>query len=458
MVVAQAAQIDALRAEVAALKAEVAQLRRQLGSNSRNSSKPPSSDSPFVKPQSRSLRGTSGRKQGGQDGHPGATLSQVQVPDEVVTHEPVTCAGCGSGLEDADPAGVEARQVFDLPPVQAVVTEHRLASRTCACGITTTALAPAGVTAPVQYGPGVQAAVVYLYAGQFLSKHRTARALSDLLGIPLSSGTVAAMTARAAGGLDEFLGTVTEKIAAAQVAHFDETGLRVEGKLRWVHSASTPAFSLITVHDKRGRAGIDAAGVLPGFTGIAVHDAWAPYDTYDTVAGHQLCGAHLLRELQAITDTVAEGQWYWAGQAADALRDLNRVVSAARAADGTHDSLDPVAVRDARRRYWHAVQIGITDTAGRENKLIAKHNALARRMRDRQTDYLRFVTDPRVPFDNNAAEREIRMIKLRQKISGTLRTMTGAEHFTRIRSYLATATKHGLNHPEALRQHASRNT
>ena len=296
--------------------------------------------------------------------------------------------------------------MFDLPPIRAFVTEHQLMSRTCSCGTTTTAAAPAGVSAPTQYGPRVTAAVVYLYAGQFLSKHRTACAISDLLGVPLSAGTVAAMTARTAGGLDAFMTLVAERVAAAEVAHFDETGLRVDGRLRWVHSASTGRYSLITVHDKRGRAGMDAAGVMPVFTGVAVHDAWAPYDTYDQVGGHQLCGAHLLRELNAVTDTAAEGEWCWAGQTGDALRELNRLVSAARAVDGTHTTLDHDAVQDARRRYWHAVQIGITETAGRETKLTGKHNALARRMRDRHADYLRFVNDARVPFDNNAAERD----------------------------------------------------
>lgn len=223
LVVAQAAQIDVLRAEavvlraeVVALRAEVVELRRQLGSNSRNSSRPPSSVSPFVKPAPRSLRGKSGRKPGGQDGHPGRTLSQVPVPDEVITHEPDACDGCGAGLAGAVPAGVERRQVFDLPPIRAFVTEHQFLSRTCACGTTTTAAAPVGVSAPVQYGPRITAAVVYLYAGQFLSKHRTACAISDLLGVPLSAGTVAAMTARTAGGLDEFKTLVTERIAAAR--------------------------------------------------------------------------------------------------------------------------------------------------------------------------------------------------------------------------------------------------
>jgi transposase len=176
----------------------------------------------------------------------------------------------------------------------------------------TTAEAPAGVDAPVQYGPNVAAIVVYLYVGQFLSKDRTARALTELFGIPISPGTVAAMTARAAAGLDTFTGQVRDRLADAQVAHFDETGLRVPGRLHWVHSASTDKYVPITVHDKRGVQAMDAAGVLPRFTGVAVHDGWAPYDTY-TQATHARCNAHLLRELQAVLDhhTATGGQRAW---------------------------------------------------------------------------------------------------------------------------------------------------
>ncbi len=206
-------------------------------------------------------------------------------------HEPGRCAGCGGGLADAIEVGVERRQVFDLPPITVRVTEHQLVTRRCACGAATCGRPPDGVTAPVQYGPRSTAIILYLYLGQFLSKKRTAQALTELFGTPVSPGTIATMTARAAGRLDRFCDLVRGGIAAAEVAHFDETGFRVDGQLRWVHSASTERFSLITVHDKRGRAAMDATGVLPGFAGAAVHDAWAPYDCY-TRATHALCNAH----------------------------------------------------------------------------------------------------------------------------------------------------------------------
>ena len=293
-------------------------------------------------------------------------------------------------------------EVFDIPPISVRVSEHQLIKRRCGCGTVTSAQAPEGVSAPVQYGPRITAIIVYLYVGQFLSKKRTAAALAELFGTPVSQGTVAAMTTRAAGGLGGFLEWTRANLAAAEVVNFDETGLRVEGKLRWVHSASTGKYSLIFVHDRRGTKGMDAAGVLPEFAGIAVHDVWAPYDTY-TSCTHALCGAHVLRELQAVTDLTEEGHWCWATQAGDALRELNELVNDALAACTNPDAptlegLDPAALAAAIHRYRSAALLGVQATGARTSKLMGKHNALARRLIDRQDDYLRFTRDPRVPL------------------------------------------------------------
>jgi hypothetical protein len=327
------------------------------------------------------------------------------------------------------------------------VTEHQLIARRCACGATTCGAAPEGVGAPVQYGPRVTAIILYLYIGQFLSKERTAQALAELFGTPVSEATVAAMTRRGAAGLGEFTALVRDRIADAAVAGFDETGLRVAGTLHWVHCARTGKHTLITCHPKRGKQGIDAAGVLGRFRGVAVHDAWASYDTY-LDAEHQLCCAHALRELQAVADTDPEAEWCWATQAANALVAMQRLVGEAIAADA--EAIDPGALAEQVRRYRSAVRIGITSTAARSSPTMRKHNALARRLRDRQDDYLRFTGDWRIPPDNNGSERDIRMIKLRQKVSGCLRTLTGAQQFCTIRSYLSTAAKHGLHFFEVL--------
>ena len=272
--------------------------------------------------------------------------------------------------------------------------------------------------------------------------------MAELFGTPLSDATVAAMAARAADGLDGFLTEVGDRIAAAEVAGFDETGLRVAGKLHWVHCARTGKYTLITCHPKRGTKGIDAAGVLGRFGGVAVHDAWAPYDTYAD-AEHQLCCAHAQRELAAVAEAAGPDlDWCWATQAGDALVAMQKLIAAPITTDA--DTVDTDALAEQVRLYRSAVQIGINSTAARSDKVMRKHNALARRLRDRQDDYLRFTTDRRIPPDNNGSERDIRMIKLRQKVSGCLRTPTGAQQFCAIRSYLSTAAKHGRNFLDTL--------
>ena len=441
------AENTALRALVEKLQAEVAELKRQLGQNSQNSSRPPSTDSPFTKPAPKSLRRRSGRNPGGQPGHRGSTLELVDNPNETLHHEPGPCTGCGGDLTDAPLVGVERRQVFDLPPIRAQVIEHRLNARRCACGTTTCAAAPSGVTAPVSYGPRITAIILYLYAGQFLSKNRTAQALAELFGAPVSEGTVATMSERAADGLDGFLCQVKDRLADAEAAGFDETGLRVAGSLHWVHCARTDNYTLITCHPKRGREAMDDAGVLPQFRGIAVHDAWAPYDTYLAPA-HQLCCAHALRELQGVVDIAADPHGCWGARAGEALTAMQRLVNHAAAAGA--ETVDPDALAEQVQLFRGAIQLGITETAPRSDKIMRKHNALARRLLDRQDDYLRFTTDWRIPPDNNGSERDIRMIKLRQKVSGCMRTLTGAKQFCAIRSYLSTAAKNGQHFFDAL--------
>ena len=439
---------DQLSAALARATERIAELEARAGKNPRNSSKPPSSeglDKPAPKP--RSLRRKTGRKPGGQDGHEGKTLRQVASPDHEVPHEPGCCAGCQRSLAGRPITGVERRQQFDLPPLKVEVTEHQLIERECVCGQRTRGSAPDGVAAPVQYGPRIAAIVVYLYVGQFLSKKRTAQALAELFGTPLSEGTVAEVTKRAAGRLDGFLDDVRDRLVEAEVVGFDETGLRVEGKLHWVHCARTDKYTLVICHPRRGREGIEALGVLPRFGGIAVHDAWAPYDTYAD-PDHQLCCAHALRELQGVADCGPAGSWCWATQAADALVGMQRLVS--EAVEQDRDAVEPAALAAQIAAYRSAAVIGVNQTAARSSKLMRKHNALAHRLIDRQDDYLRFTTDWRLTADNNGSERDIRMIKLRQKVSGCLRTLTGAKQFCALRSYLSTAAKHGLHFFEAL--------
>lgn len=440
-------EIAELRMQLSAVQSQLADLAAQVKANSRNSSRPPSSDG-LGKPAPKSLRGKSGRKPGRPKGQPGATMELSDHPDKTVKHRPARCSCCGKSLKNAPVTGTERRQVIDIPPVKAVTTEHQLLTVQCGCGCETKAQAPDGVSAPVQYGPRIMGTGIYLWHGQFLSRDRACRALAEMFGCAPSPGALAAAARKTAGFLAPALAVITRHLIASEVVHFDETGFRTAGRLAWVHSASAGKFALFTVHAKRGKDGMRAAGVLPHFRGIAVHDAWAPYDTFEDVAGHALCGAHVMRELVAVTETGTDLDKAWAQQAIDALLALNEAADAARAAG--RDAID-AETRDKHEDWYRkAAETGIALNVARQGKLQQKRNALATRMKDREDDYLRFARDLRVPFSNNAAEQEIRMSKLRIKISGCMRSMGGAEEFCALRSYLATAAHHGVGALDAL--------
>jgi transposase len=431
---------------IAALEARVAELERRLGKDSSNSSKPPSSDG-LRKPPRAERRATerATRRPGKQPGAPGAHLAQVAEPDEVVWHAPGRCGGCGADLADAPVVGVEARQVFDLPPLRLLASEHRAERRRCGCGTTTAAAFPNHVRAAACYGPGVRALVCYLCVHQHLPIDRAAQLLADVLGAPLATGTLAAVLTEGAAGLDGFVEVVRARLAGAPVAHFDETGARVAGRLHWVHSASTSRLTLLSVHAKRGKVAMDAAGVLPSFQGVAVHDGWSPYWRYEVA--HALCGAHLLRELEAVGELPGQG---WAPGMAELLADAKGVADRARAA-GAGRVDDEVRDRLHARYQWllaagHAANPPPRPRSPRRGRLrrSAAANLLAR-LDGRRDEVLRFLDDLRVPFDNNQAERDIRMVKLQQKISGCWRTLAGAQAFLTVRSYIQTARKHGRN-------------
>ena len=361
-------------------------------------------------------------------------------------HEPGACAGCGSALTaEGPPARIVRRQVFDIPKITVRVVEHRLLSRRCACGTVTAAAGPAGVTAPVSYGPHAAAIAVYLVLGQHLPVERTASLLTEVFGTPMSTGTVAAWTARSAAGLAPFTAAAVAALTGAELVHADETGLRVAGRLHWLHVACSDRFTALFCHRKRGKEAIDAAGVLPGFTGTLVHDAFAPYAHYPA-ATHALCNAHLLRELIAVVDhhlarpspssgAVPAG-WCWAQQIIDGLLALKSITD-------TGTLPDPEVLAASRRLIISAAWIGAAADTAPPGAVGRRHRALARRIRRRIEDYLRFASDLRVPFDNNPAERDIRMVKVKQKVSGCMRTLAGAQDFAAMRSYLATAAKHG---------------
>lgn len=455
-----AALVARLEVRIVEQDAEIAELKRRLAANSRNSSRPPSSDGLSKAPVKKSLRRPSGRKPGGQPGHEGGRLEAVADPDAVLTHVPGCCAGCGGDLSGAAVEGSEHRQVFDLPEIALRVTEHVAERRRCGCGHLTTAAFPAGVSAPAQYGPGVRALAIYLIARQHLPYQRTAELFADWLGTPVSTGTLASFVARGAGDLQPFLDEVHRQLLISPVAHFDETGARVQGRLRWLHASSTATLTLYALHDKRGHEGIDHAGVLPRFRGVAVHDGLKAYRRY-TNAVHALCNAHHLRELQAAIEQDPASAQSWARHMDRLLRDLQGAVLTAT--EHGHEHLDVLQLAG-----YHAAYQQIIATGYRENPLntirtgrrgfIAQtptRNLLCR-MDAHREDVLRFAHDFQVPFDNNLVERDIRMVKLQQKISGCWRTSTGADQFLALRAYLSTARKQGRDILDALTRLAAR--
>jgi len=440
-----AVRVAALEAENATLRRENATLRAQLGTNSHNSSKPPSSDGPGIKPHPKSQRVRSGRKPGGQPGHPGHTLALVDAPDEIQVHRPDVCQACGQSLEEVPAVRWERRQVVDLPPVRVRVVEHHAETIPCPrCAGETTAPFPAGVEAPIQYGPGVATVAVYLNQEQLIPLERTSQVLAELFGCPLSERTVE----RAVGVCYEQLtgvdAAIRQGIAGAAVAHFDETGVNIGGKGHWLHVASTARLTCYAAQPKRGRAAMDAMGVLPHFRGRAVHDGLASYWQYEQCT-HALCNAHHLRELTFVEEQLGQP---WAQELKELLREMKQVVDEAR----EHGmAAVPVEVtRELERRYDVLLVAGLeanprpppTGKPGRPKR--GKAGSLVDRLREHKGAALAFLDDVRVPFDNNQAERDIRMTKVRQKISGCFRTSTGADRFCRIRGYISTLRKQGM--------------
>jgi transposase len=444
---------EELIALVAALKAHIAELERRLGLNSSNSGKPPSSDGLKKPARVTSLRERSGKKSGGQKGHKGETLRQVAVADDVVNHYPSTCATCGAGLAPETSVGHSARQVFDLPePQPLVVTEHRAHDCRCAaCGTKTRGLFPGGVNAPVQYGIRIRSFVIYLLHYQLLPEDRLAELMADLFGVKLAAATIATMSRTCAEHLRGFAETVRDLVAGAPVKHMDETGFRIGGKTQWLHVASTALLTFYRVCAKRG-------SLLANVAGIVVHDHWKPYYTMQGVL-HALCNAHHLRELKALVEIEKED---WARKMQRLLR---RACHAANLARERSIALKPSLIACFERRYdailaeglgFHEAQAPLAQATmkvggkrrGRAPRRTG-HNLLLR-LATRKQDTLRFLRDPTVPFTNNQAERDGRMMKLRQKISGGFRSSDGAIDFALIRSFVSTAKKQGWNIIEAL--------
>lgn len=442
----QAKQIEALQAENAELKARLEKLTAQLAKNSQNSSKPPSSDG-LKKPAPKSRREKGKRPSGGQAGHEGETLEMVAKPDEVIVHELRACPHCQYDLSEVAMSEVVRRQVFDLPPMRLQVCEHRAEVKVCpCCQQRGRAAFPSGVNAPAQYGPNVLAQAVYLHSYHLIPLRRLREWFEDCLGQGLSEGTLQRVLEQMASAVAPALDRIYRGLTQSEVVHVDESGFRIASALKWLHTVSTPSLTYYTVHPNRGDEAMLDAGVLPNCRGWAVHDGFKPYFSFETVR-HALCNAHHLRELTFLVEQ-------YGVQTAQAMLDLLLVMK--QHTDATPTGLPPDLIDDLEQQFDGLVQQGLTaypirprppDSPARWSQHPATNLFL--RLRDYRDAVLAFIRYPNVPFDNNLAERDLRMMKVKQKIAGGFRTWNGAEVFVAIRSYLSTARKQGVSMLEA---------
>jgi transposase len=448
------ALVEGLWQRIAFLEERVEGLENQCRKNSRNSSKPPSSDG--FKPRTKSLRSKSERHSGGQTGHPGNTLEWSSQVDRVELHRVAACEACGASLADIAVEAWDARQVQDLAPIRLTVTEHQAEVKCCPhCQTMNRGEFPTQVNSVVQYGASLKGLIVYLLDYQLLPSARVAQLCADVLGCEISEGVLYTSRERCFAELASVEAAIRQQLGQAQVIHCDETGMRLNGKLWWLHVASTDGLTFYFIHAKRGKVAMDAMEILPQYEGISVHDGLRSYGQYD--CDHALCNAHHLRELAFITERYHQT---WAAQMDTLLREIKQQVDQAKAQG--HTTLPRETLQCFEERYHSLIATGFAanpspepppDTAksrGRPKQSPAKN--LLDRLQLHQAQVLAFMYDFRVPFDNNQAERDLRMMKLKQKISGGFRTLAGAQMFSRIRGYLSTLKKQGQPILESLKQ------
>lgn len=428
------------------LAERIQKLEDQIAKNSGNSGKPPSSDG--LGKKNKSLRHKSGKKGGGQQGHPGSTLKAVKQPDHVEWHLVTSCEHCHANLENVKARQVEKRQVFDVPTVQVEVTEHVAEIKDCStCHQTTTGVFPNGVSQPVQYGERIKAQMVYFNQQHHIPLERTAEIIEDLYGQSISEGTIV----EACNQMSQQVEPVIEAIKAEmketeETAHFDETGGRVNGKLWWFHVVCTAILTFYTIHSKRGSKALNEIDIFPGFKGMAMHDGYCSYFQYDGVR-NALCNAHHLRDLIFIEEQYHQA---WASDMKKLLLEIKRTVEAS---PPEQMSLRPDQIADFETCYDALVTAGLQAnplaepdaTQPKKRGKTKQHPArnLAEHLRVRKRETLAFMVDFKVPFDNNQAERDLRMVKLKQKVSGCFRSEDGAKVFCNIRSYISTSRKNG---------------
>ena len=459
--------VESLVTRINVVEARIEVLENQKSKDSKNSSKPselfggsfprkrraPSADG-FAK-RTKSLRTKSGRKSGGQKDHPGSTLEWVEEVDEVFLHPVIDCTSCGRSLESVEVLNWSCRQLHELPPIKLRVHEHQAEKKCCpSCGVMNQGKFPVFVNSLVQYGAGLKGLMVYLMEGQLLPSERARELLEEVIGCEISEATLYNTRLRCYEQLAAVESYIKSGIQHAPVVHFDETGLRVKSKLMWLHVACNGWLTAYFIDPKRGQLAMDAIDILPNFEGVSVHDGLASYGKYDST--HALCNAHHLRELRFIVERYEQD---WASDMITLLVEIKTNIAITLAAGETSLTLSQRA--DFERRYQEIIEAGLIANPpppidvdlpprkGRRKQSPPKN--LLDRLQLHQSAVLLFMHDWRVPFDNNQAERDLRMMKLKQKISGTFRSLEGAQQFCRIRGYISTLRKQGIQVLHALR-------
>lgn len=443
--------IHRLYLQIQKLELRIKELEGRLNKNSRNSHKPPSSDG-LNKPNPKSQRGKSNRKSGGQKGHEGHTLDQVKNPDFIEEYRVDCCINCQRSLQDSEVTQYEIRQEFEIPASQMQVTEYRAGIVVCPqCGQTNKAEFPEHITQPVQYGHRVNALVEYYSQAQLLPYGRLKEIFHDIHGLPLSEGTLYNVHCRYYEKLARFEEVTKKVIQKSALAHFDESGIRIKKQLQWLHVASTSKLTYYAVHPKRGSVAMEAIGLLPKFKGRAIHDHWWPYFQYD--CKHGLCNAHHLRELRYHHEEYDQS---WCLKMSQFLVLVKGEIEKKKTQG--KESFKPKKCVEFKKKYDAILKYGLKEIP------VIKYNKVGKRGKqkqhpsknlwDRLFDYsgetLAFMYDWTVPFTNNQGEQDIRMNKVKQKISGCFRSFLGAQIFCRARSYISTVKKEGINVLDAL--------
>jgi transposase len=450
----QTTTIEQLRSEIkfkdhklTELVAENKKLKEQLGMNSQNSSKPPSTDG-FNKPQPKSLRKPSGKKAGGQTGHKGSGLKLMKKPDETYDHYPDSCKSCPKLQECSALYKISStRYEYDIVLETKLICHQQYA---CTCPMQENrkikGTFPDSIKSSMQYGDNLRAFVVTLNTSGMIAIKRLHDILEGTFNIPISTGTISNIVSSMSEKLDPALSWIKDQVTRSEVVHFDETSVPIDKKNHWIHCSSTSKLTHLTVEKKRGKEGIASSDVLPKFNGIAIHDCWPSYFQFSNVT-HGLCDTHLIRELTGIFENNPEQTW-----ADEMIKHLylmklykdNYIHNGFSEMKPLYlkfflDKYDEIIIRALEMNPLPEV---IKAKRGRPAK--GKVRALIDRLLTHKASVCLFITDFKVPFTNNQAERDIRMTKVKKKIAGTFRTTDGANTFIKVTSYISTLAKNGV--------------